>query len=240
MRHERTDCHSAVLRGFCDEPVSKRTSLQHRIEKHSATPAINIVASSHYAAAGDAGKANILSLSSSSSSSSSSLLSINKTTSPTVSTGAVNVMISRRVSDDSGGAVGYTAVRQKSSTDVVVINDNEVELNNGNRLQHLDGAVSHRNASQSQMMSTAYFTCYYCVAAFKRRQQLFDHIAGHFCDDPETQMLPVIIGSAGIILACAMCAMAHRFLKWRIEIFAMRHNGAHFFITAHQQNLGAP
>ena len=26
-----------------------------------------------------------------------------------------------------------------------------------------------------------------------------------------------------------MCAMAHRFLKWRIEIFAMRHNGAHFF-----------
>ena len=46
--------------------------------------------------------------------------------------------------------------------------------------------------------------------------------------------------NAGIILACAMCAMAHRFLKWRIEIFTMRHNGAYFFATAHQQNLDAP
>ena len=45
---------------------------------------------------------------------------------------------------------------------------------------------------------------------------------------------------SGIILACAMCAMAHRFLKWRIEIFAMRHNGAHIFVTAHLPNLGAP
>ena len=42
---------------------------------------------------------------------------------------------------------------------------------------------------------------------------------------------------SGIILACAM---AHRFLKWRIEVFAMRHNGAHFLVTAHQQNLFAP
>ena len=42
---------------------------------------------------------------------------------------------------------------------------------------------------------------------------------------------------SGIILACAM---AQRFLKWRIEIFAMRHNGPHFFVTAHQQNLDAP
>ena len=181
MRHERTDCRSAVLRFF--------TSLQHRIEKHSATADINIVASSHdAAAAGDAGKANKLS-------SSSSLMPINKTTSPTVSTGAVSVTMSRRVSGDGGGAVGNTAVRQKSSTDVVVISDDEVD--NDNRLQHLDVVVSRRNANQSETTSTALFKCYYCVAVFQRRQQLLKHIAGHFCDYSETQMLPVIIGSGG-------------------------------------------
>ena len=54
-----------------------------------------------------------------------------------------------------------------------------------------------------------------------------------------TIILTLII-TAGIILACAMCAMAHRFLKWRIEIFSMRHNGAQIFVTAHKQNLDAP
>ena len=45
---------------------------------------------------------------------------------------------------------------------------------------------------------------------------------------------------SGIILACAMCAMAHRFLKWRIEVFSMRRNFAQIFVTAHKQNLDAP
>ena len=54
-----------------------------------------------------------------------------------------------------------------------------------------------RGANQSEATSTAYFTCYYCVSVFGRRQQLLEHIAGHFCDDPfvEKQLLPDVIGS---------------------------------------------
>ena len=44
----------------------------------------------------------------------------------------------------------------------------------------------------------------------------------------------------GIILACAMCAMAHTFHIRRIEILTVRRNGARFSRTAHQKFASAP
>ena len=52
-----------------------------------------------------------------------------------------------------------------------------------------------RDANQYKARFTVPFKCYYCVSAFGRRQQLLEHIAGHFCDDPATQILPDIVGT---------------------------------------------
>ena len=57
------------------------------------------------------------------------------------------------------------------------------------------------------------------------RSGIFAHCKMYFCQfAPEAQENFTILSSkyhyrTGIILACAMCAMAHRFPTWRIEIF---------------------
>ena len=46
--------------------------------------------------------------------------------------------------------------------------------------------------------------------------------------------------TAGIILACAMCAMAHCYYIWRTEIWPVRHDGARFSRMAHDNFTCAP
>ena len=45
---------------------------------------------------------------------------------------------------------------------------------------------------------------------------------------------------AGIILACAMCAMAHTFQMRRTEIWSVRRDGAQFSKMVHENLTCAP
>ena len=76
---------------------------------------------------------------------------------------------------------------------------------------------------------SSHMTCFLNMRLIGECREVF--LTPHQCEYyPRYGNAPPHIMPSGIILACAMCAMAHRFLKWRTEIFAMRHNGAHFLL----------